>query len=128
MYLEIQQLYGRRWSCRSGWKRLHHHTEISQMVEETCYAHHNSIICTHIHFNFIRLWPGKCCPNGVPESWLSKWHFPLLIPSQEGAKSQRLCRKCVICKSISGKHNTAGVSRKRKETQYWCSNCDKAVC
>lgn len=73
-------------------------------------------------------------PRGRPslhrdqERRLTERHFPDLIPAKEGAKIQNPTRKCVVCNENSGKRHTPGESRKRRETRYWCSQCEKALC
>ena len=41
--------------------------------------------------------------------------FPLLVP---GASKKKPTKKCVVCRA----------NGKRKESSYWCSNCEKARC
>lgn len=62
------------------------------------------------------------------EKRLTERHFPCLIPAKEGAKVQNPTRKCVVCNENSGKRHTPGETRKRRETRYWCKDCEKPLC
>ena len=54
-------------------------------------------------------------------------HFPEVIPTKEGAKKKAM-RKCVACNTNSGKRRVPGDDSKRKETRYWCPDCEAALC
>ena len=55
-------------------------------------------------------------------------HFPERIPGQPDAKVRIPTRKCVVCHMIIRKWAIPGVNSKRKETPYWCGNCEKPLC
>jgi len=59
---------------------------------------------------------------------LTEKPFPELIPTQPDAKVRNPTRKCVVCNMNVGKRVTPGVNSKRKETRYWCANCEKPLC
>jgi hypothetical protein len=59
---------------------------------------------------------------------LTEKYFPELIPTQPDAKVRNPTRKRVVCNTNVGKRVTPGVDSKRKETRYWCANCEKPLC
>lgn len=62
------------------------------------------------------------------ESRLNERHFPALIPVAEGAKRKHASRRCVACNKNTGKRRVPGVPDRRKETSYWCPDCQKPLC
>jgi hypothetical protein len=59
--------------------------------------------------------------NVVDAVRLAGRHFPEDVPSTSGQKNP--CRRCVVCcsKTVNGK-------KVRRETRYWCSDCQVALC
>jgi len=56
------------------------------------------------------------CPSKSPKpSRLLGRCFPELVP---GTSKKKPTRRCVVC----------WANGRRKESSYWCSNCEKALC
>lgn len=54
---------------------------------------------------------------------LTERHFPENIPAKPGAKRLKPCRDCYACNP----KKTARQGFKRKQTSFWCPDCEKAL-
>jgi hypothetical protein len=62
--------------------------------------------------------------KGDKPTRLTDRHFPDNIPAKPGAKRMRPCRDCVGCNPTLKDR----VTFKRKQTAFWCPECDVALC
>lgn len=62
--------------------------------------------------------------TGDKAARLTERHFPENIPAKPGAKRLKPCRDCYACNP----KKTARQGFKRKQTSFWCPDCEKVLC
>ena len=59
------------------------------------------------------------------EQRLKERHFPVNIPCAEGRKRKKPSRLCFACNKLPA---DTGVTFAKKNTSYWCPDCEKPLC